>query len=269
MKTRLRCRLSDNIPGHFKDFLFSEYDGPDLCLTVAKAFRNKGEALVNKMKLMTNKDAKVWMAVNDFHCTGNSKQKFAKTMCAKINAGNHTRFEAGFPKEIKCIRQENVMIQNIKKYLELEKYIRVKELTYLAEIELSAKGKPLIKIMETFTDIDVAINWVQSTLRAEAAKGFGCGMAFVQKALQIQKGKQDAFDATLIDTPEKQVIMKSTSEESLIDVGGANTLDLTPIFFQSTLVPKKAELHPPSNVLFYRKHLSSIRAHLFKDRFHI
>ena len=269
MKTRLRCRLSDNIPGHFKDFLFSEYDGPDLCLTVAKAFRNKGEALVNKMKLMTNKDAKVWMSANDFHCTGNSKQKFANTMCAKINAGNHTGFEAEFAKEIKCVRQENVMWQNIKKYPELEKYIRVEELKYVAEIELSTKGKQLIKIMQTFTDIDAAINWVQATLRAEAGKGFGCGMAYVEKALQTHKGVQDAFEQTLIDTPEKKVIMKAASIESKVDVENANTIDMTPTFFTSTLRPEQAQLHPVSNVLFHRKHLSSIRLHFFKDRFHI
>ena len=50
MKTRIRCRSSDTIAGHFREFLFSDYDEPDDCLRVAKAFRNKAEALVNKMK---------------------------------------------------------------------------------------------------------------------------------------------------------------------------------------------------------------------------
>ena len=156
-----------------------------------------------------------------------------------------------------------------RKYLDLEKYIHVKEFKYVVEIELSTKGKPLIKIVHTFTAMDSAVHWVQATLRAEAAKGFGCGMAYVNKALQTEKGEQDASEATLIDTPEKQVIMKSTSEESFVDVGNANTIAMTPIFSTSTLRPDKTQTHPLSNVLFHRKHLQPIRAHFSKDRFHV
>ena len=269
MKTRFRCKLSDSIPGEFRDFLFSDYDTPDDCLRVAKAFRSKAEALVYKMRAMNNKDAKDWLALNDFHCHGSSKQIRASTMCAAFYTRNNKGFEAEFEKEIKCIRQESVMLQNIKKHPEMEKYIRVEELKFVAEIELSNKGKQLIKIMQTFTDINAAINWVQATLRAEAGKGFGCGMAYVEKALQTHKGVQNAFDQTLIDTPEKKMIMKSTSIESMVDVGNASTIDMTPTFFTSTLRPEKPQLHPVSNVLFHRKHLSSIRLHFFKDRFHI
>ena len=85
--------------------------------------------------------------------------------------------------------------------------------------------------MQTFTDSDAAINWMQTTLRAEAGKGFGCGMAYVEKALQTHKSVQDAFDKPLINTPEKEKFMKSTSEECMVDVGNANTIDVTPIFF--------------------------------------
>lgn len=269
MKTRFRCRLSDSIPGEFRDFLFSDYDTPDDCLRVAKAFRSKAEAWIYKMRVMNNKEAKEWLACNDFHCHGSSKQIRTINMCAAFYARSNKGFEAEFEKEIKCIRQENLMLQNIKKYPELEKYIRVEELKYVAEIELSTKGKQLIKIMQTFTDIDAAINWVQATLRAEAGKGFGCGMAYVEKALQSQKGVQDAFEQTLIDTPEKKVIMKAASIESKVDVENANTIDMTPTFFTSTLRPDQPPLHPVSNVLFHRKHLSSIRLHFFKDRFHI
>ena len=161
------------------------------------------------------------------------------------------------------------MLENIKKYPELEKYIRVEELTYVAEIELSTKGTQLIKIQEKFTDIDATISWVQTTLRAEAGKGFGCGMAHVEKALQTHQGVQDAFDKARINTPEKEKLMKSTSEECMVDVGNANTIDMTQTFFASIVRPEKAQLHPVSNVLFHRKHLSSIRLHFFKDRFHI
>ena len=269
MKTRFRCRLSDSIPGEFRDFLFSDYDTPDDCLRVAKAFRSKAEAWIYKMRVMNNKEAKEWLACNDFHCHGSSKQIRTINMCAAFYARSNKGFEAEFEKEIKCIRQENLMLQNIKKYPELEKYIRVEELKYVAEIELSTKGKQLIKIMQTFTDIDAAINWVQATLRAEAGKGFGCGMAYVEKALQSQKGVQDAFEQTLIDTPEKKVIMKAASIESKVDVENANTIDMTPTFSTSTLRPDQPPLHPVSNVLFHRKHLSSIRLHFFKDRFHI
>ena len=257
------------MPGEFRDFLFSDYDTADDCLRVAKAFRSKAEAWIYKMRVMNNKEAKEWLACNDFHCHGSSKQIRTINMCAAFYARSNKGFEAEFEKEIKCIRQENLMLQNIKKYPELEKYIRVEELQYVAEIELSTKGKQLIKIMQTFTDIDAAINWVQATLRAEAGKGFGCGMAYVEKALQSQKGVQDAFEQTLIDTPEKKVIMKAASIESKVDVENANTIDMTPTFFTSTLRPDQPPLHPVSNVLFHRKHLSSIRLHFFKDRFHI
>ena len=257
------------MPGEFRDFLFSDYDTPDDCLRVAKAFRSKAEAWIYKMRVMNNKEAKEWLACNDFHCHGSSKQIRTINMCAAFYARSNKGFEAEFEKEIKCIRQENLMLQNIKKYPELEKYIRVEELKYVAEIELSTKGKQLIKIMQTFTDIDAAINWVQATLRAEAGKGFGCGMAYVEKALQSQKGVQDAFEQTLIDTPEKKVIMKAASIESKVDVENANTIDMTPTFSTSTLRPDQPPLHPVSNVLFHRKHLSSIRLHFFKDRFHI
>ena len=79
-------------------------------------------------------------------------------MCAKLNAGSHKEFEAEFAKETKCIRQESVMIQNIRKSPDLGKYIHVRELEYVAEIELSTKGKPLIKIVQTFTEIDSAVH---------------------------------------------------------------------------------------------------------------
>ena len=161
------------------------------------------------------------------------------------------------------------MLQNIKKYPALERYVRVEAYKYVAEIELNRKGKQLIKTTEIFTDIESAMLWVQSTLRAEAGKGFEGGMASVEKALQTHKGIQENFEKTLVGTPEKEKLVKSASEECMLDVENAQTVDMTPTFFTSTLRPEKAQQLPPSNVYFLRKHLASMRHHFFKDRFHI
>ena len=161
------------------------------------------------------------------------------------------------------------MLQNLKKFPELEQYIRVQELQYYGEIKLSSKGKTLIQTSKTFSDIDAANKWVQTTLRAEAGKGFGSGMTSLEKALQTEQGLQDVFDKTVIDTPEKQQLMKKTSEECLVDVASPSTIDMTPIFLTSTLRQEKPRLLPVSPVLFYKKHLASIRMHFIRDRFHI
>ena len=79
----------------------------------------------------------------------------------------------------------------------------------MTEIELSSNGKRRIKSTEAFTDIDAAVNMVKTTLRAEATKPFGAGIANVEKALQVQEGAQASFDTALIESPEKQKLEKT------------------------------------------------------------
>ena len=270
MKTRFRCRLSDSSSSEFRDFFFNEYDTIDECLRVAKAFRKNAELLVSQMKAMSLKDSKDWLAVNDFPTSGTSKPARARDMCNACFSQKNKFFEAELCKEIKSIRQESIMWKRIKKYPQYQRYVRVENFKYVAEIELNRKGKQLIKTTEIFTEIESAMLWVQSTLRAEAGKGFEGGMASVEKALQTHKGIQEAFEKTLVGTPEKETLVKSAREECMLDVENAKTVDMTPTFFTSTLRTEKPQQQlPPSNVAFNRKHLSSVRQHFFKDRFHI
>ena len=122
MKSRFRCRSSHSDSS--RDVLLAEYDNrPDVCLRVAKAFRSKAEAWVYKMKEMSIKASTEWLASHDFHCQGSSKHIRATKVCAALHARSIKGFEADFAKEVQSILQESVMLENIKKYPELEKYI--------------------------------------------------------------------------------------------------------------------------------------------------
>ena len=139
----------------------------------------------------------------------------------------------------------------------------------MTEIDLSTTGKHRIKTTEEFTDIDEAANKVRTTLRAEATKPFGAGIANVEKALQVQEGAQASFDTALIESPEKQKLEKSTSEECVVDIKNSSTIDLTPSFFAPIKSKEKPPLHPLSNVTFRLPHLRSMQYHFIKDRLHI
>ena len=249
--------------------MFTEYGTEDVCWRVAKAYRKQAETWVCKMKAMTTEEGKTCLAENDFKCNGTSKQIRANHMCFQFQASSNKGFEAKFAEEVKCILHENAMVQNIKKHPDVEDFIRVEELKYVTEIELSSNGKRRIKSTEAFTDIDEAVNMVKTTLRAEATRPFGNGIANVEKALQVEEGAQAAFDTALIESPEKQKLEKSTSEECVLDIKNSSTIDLTPSFFAPVKSKEKPPLHPLSNVTFRLPHLRSMQMHFIQDRLHI
>ena len=221
------------------------------------------------MKTMTGEAAKTWLVENGFKYITGSKQNRADHMCFEFQASSHKGFEAKFAEEVKCIRDENAMVQNIEKHPDVKDFILVEKLKYVTEIDLSTNGKRRIKSTEEFTDIDEAANKVRTTLRAEATKPFGAGIANVEKALQVQEGAQASFDTALIESPEKQKLEKSTSEECVVDIKNSSTIDLTSSFFAPIKSKEKPPLHPPSNVTFRLPHLRSMQYFFIKDRLHI